>query len=62
MRLDMEVQGDDDRAIELVATNLTLYHGLPLACDATLASPLRADGSACPGADVRPGTAIADTR
>ena len=61
MRLEVEGQGDDDRATELVATNITLYHGLPLACDATLASPLRADGSARPGADVHPGTAIAES-
>ena len=49
----------DRRAIELVALGLPLYHGLPLACDATVASPLHADGSARPHAAQEAGTALA---
>ena len=48
MGLEQPVPETDRRAIELVALGLPLYHGLPLACGATVASPLHADGSARP--------------
>ena len=57
--MGLETEVTDDRAVELVARDLPLYHGLPLACDATLASPLHANGTARPGADEHAGTAIA---
>ena len=57
--MGLETPVTDDRAVELVARDLPLYHGLPLACDATLASPLHANGTARPGADEHAGTAIA---
>ena len=44
------VRSDDGRQIEVVAYNLPLFHGVPLCCDATLVSPLRADGLAIPRA------------
>ena len=36
----------DGRRIDILATGLTVMHGRPLFCDATVRSPLRADG--CP--------------
>ena len=38
MGLEQPVPETDRRAIELVALGLPLYHGLPLACDATVVS------------------------
>ena len=38
---------------------LRWHHGVPLACDATLVSPLHADGSPWAGADEADGVAIA---
>ena len=59
MGLEQPVPRTDRRAIELVALGLPLYHGLPLACDATLASPLHANGEARPRAAEHPGEALA---
>ena len=59
MGLERPVLRTDRRAIELVALGLPLYHGLPLACDATLASPLHANGEARPRAAEHPGEALA---
>ena len=45
---DMGVPGincDDGRRLEVVATGLPLFGGVPLAVDATLISPLHADGT-----------------
>ena len=50
----------DRRNIEIVATGLRMHHGMPLACDVTLVSPLRADGTPRPRAAERDGVAIAD--
>jgi len=57
--MGLEQPVTDRRAIELVALGLPLYNGLPLACDVTVASPLRADGTARPRAAAEPGTALA---
>ena len=57
--LEQPVPETDRRAIELVALGLPLYHGMPLACDTTVASPLHANGTARPHADTTPGEALA---
>ena len=59
MGLERRQPRGDRRAVELVVRDLQLYHGMPLACDATVASPLHRDGTARPGAASHPGTAIA---
>ena len=60
---EMRIEGvspKDDRKVEIVAKNLPLCHGLPLVCDASLVSPLKANGVARPRAAHEPGVAIAD--
>ena len=49
----------DGRHIEVVASGLPLGHGIPIAVDACIVSPLHADGSPHPHADVRPGSSLA---
>ena len=39
------ISPQDGRHIEIVATGLPLFRGVPLAVDATLVSPLHVDGS-----------------
>ena len=62
---DMDIPGisaSDGRIIELVAHDLPSNanpYGLPIVCDATMSSPLRANGTARPRAHVEPGVAIA---
>ena len=53
------VSASDDRAVEIVAKNLYVKHGIPLACDATVVSPLHANGDARRRAAVEDGVAIA---
>ena len=48
----------DNRRIEIVATGLPANKGIPLAIDATLVSPLHADGSPLDNAVSAPGTAL----
>ena len=50
---------NDGRRLEIVATGLPLYRGVPLGVDVTLVSPLHTDGSIWAGAAERPGVAIA---
>ena len=60
---EMRIEGVspmDDRKVEIVAKNLPLCHGIPLVCDASLVSPLKANGIARPRAAHEPGVAIAD--
>ena len=63
---DMDIPGisaSDGRIIELVANDLPSSanpHGLPLVCDVTMGSPLRANGTARPRAHAEPGVAIAN--
>ena len=52
----------DARHIEVVATGLPVAHGLPVVVDATLISPLHADGSAWEGAARKPGASFARVR
>ena len=51
----LSIAPTDQRKIEVVATNLPYGRGVPVAVDATLISPLHADGSAWAGASTRPG-------
>ena len=39
------IRADDGRHVEILASGLPLYHGVPLAVDASLVSPLHADGT-----------------
>ena len=48
----------DNRRIEVVANGLPLWHGVQLAVDTTLVSPLRSDGTARRHAASRPGVAL----
>ena len=54
----VNVDPADRRAIEIVATGLPLEHGIPVAVDATLVSPLHADGIPYPGAATTVGVAL----
>ena len=56
MNLDEPV--NDDRRIEVVANGLSLWHGVQVAVDTTLVSPLRRDGSARTRAAQVPGRAL----
>ena len=58
MGLETEVRRPDDRRVELVVKGLPLFHGIPLALDATVVSPLHADGTARPHADTTAGVAL----
>ena len=53
------IDADDGRRIEIVATGFHWHQGVPLACDATLVSPLHADGTVWDHADAEDGCAIA---
>ena len=48
----------DARRIEVVANGLPLWHGVQLAVDSTLVSPVRRDGAARRHAAVQPGVAL----
>ena len=52
------VRAGDKRAVEIVAKNLHTKHGIPLACDATVVSPLHANGEARPRAAEEDGVAL----
>ena len=52
------IRANDGRRLEVVAVGTPLWHGVPLGCDATLVSPLHADGSCWGRADVEDGVAI----
>ena len=43
------VPSDDQRRMDLVATGLNVYDGLPIFCDATILSPISRNGNARPG-------------
>ena len=49
------IDPSDGRRIEVVATGLPVARGIPVAVDATLVSPLHADGTPFPGADTKAG-------
>ena len=53
------IAADDGRRVEIVATGFHWHQGVPLACDATLVSPLHADGTPWEGAAEEDGVAIA---
>ena len=48
----------DGRNIEVVVTGLPIDHGIPVAIDATIISPLHADGTIWAGAATRPGASF----
>lgn len=48
-RTNIPVAADDTRRLDLVASGLNVYHGLPLFCDATILSLITATGLARPG-------------
>ena len=49
------IDPSDGRRIEVVATGLPIARGIPVAVDATLVSPLHADGTPFSGADTKAG-------
>ena len=58
----MKLDGDspkDNRRVEIMATGLPLYKGMSLICDASLVTPLKANGVARPRAAHEPGVAMA---
>ena len=60
--VEMRIEGVsplDERKVEILATGLPLYQGIPLVCDASLVSPIKANGIARPRAAHEPGVAIA---
>ncbi len=54
----IQVDPADRRAIEIVVTGLPIEHGIPVAVDATMVSPLHADGTPHRQAAERPGVAL----
>ena len=52
------VDPEDGRNIEIVATGLCAACGVPLAVDATLLSPVHSEGTPLPHADSSPGVAL----
>ena len=58
----VEFNNLDGRRLEVVADDLTLWHGAQLAKDTTLVSPLRRDGSPRPRAADHGGAALDDAR
>ena len=54
---EMRIEGAfpmDDRKVEILARNFPLYQGIPLVCDASLVSPIKANGIARPRAPHEP--------
>ena len=58
----VEVDPADGRNVEIVATGLPIFQGIPAAIDTTMVSPLHCDGSAFPRADRRAGVALGRAR
>ena len=56
------VEPSDGRNIEIVVTGLPIEQGIPVAVDATMVSPLHADGTPHSGAETRVGVALARGR
>ena len=53
------IDPSDGRHIEIVVIGLPFAHGIPIAVDCTVVSPLHADGSPWPNAETRPGASFA---
>jgi hypothetical protein len=51
-------RAQDGRRIEVIANGLPMYHGAQVAIDATIVSPVRADGQPIDGADTHDGAAL----
>ena len=61
--MNVEVQADDERAIEVLASGLTIHQGAQLAADITLRSTLTSTGClARPGAATADGAALVRAR
>ena len=56
------MSAQDGRKIEVIATGLPVEQGIPLAIDATMVSPLGADGTPHPHADTRIGVSLGRAR
>ena len=54
--------GLDQRRIEVIVDSLTLWHGVQLAVDTTLVSPLHGDGTARRNAANTSGVVLRDAR
>ena len=52
------IAATDGRHVEIVASGLPLARGIPVAIDATIVSPLHADGTPWKDADTMVGTAL----
>ena len=52
------IAAHDGRKLEIIATGLPLFNGVPLGVDASIVSPLHADGTVWLGADMKNGVAI----
>jgi len=52
------VRAQDGRRIEVIANGLPMYHGAQIAIDATIVSPVRADGFPIAGAASQDGVAL----
>ena len=52
---------EDDRRVDLLARGLPLFSGIPICGDASLVSPVHADGTAWSGADAIDGVALERT-
>ena len=57
--LNLDVPATDGRKMEVVANGLPLWQGAQVAVDTTLVNSLQRDGQPRPGADARPGLALA---
>ena len=53
------IDPSDGRHIEVVATGLPIARGIPIAVDATIISPLHADGTIWPRTADHPGASFA---
>ena len=60
--LDLGLPLSDDRRVDLVVWGLPLYSGVPVCGDASMASPVHADGSPWPRAADADGVALSRTR
>ena len=56
------VEAQDGRRIEVIANGLPLYHGAQIAIDATIVSPVRADGLPIARSDENDGVALRNAR
>ncbi len=56
------IRAQDGRRIEVIANGLPMHHGAQVAIDATIVSPVRADGLPVAGSAARGGGALGGAR